>query len=80
MMEPTLNKLFNSYDYYIQPNKTYIKIGRELEYYSYDSDTCYAVVPLIDKSATYKSKIPHVDAIDFFKIHLENNKKYLYNI
>jgi hypothetical protein len=77
MMESALNKLFNNYHYFKQSNNTYYKIGRELEYYSYDSNSCIAKVPIINQNTTYKVKISHNNVIHFFTTHLENNKKYL---
>lgn len=81
-MDAVLTQLMNSYNYYKQSNNTYIQPGRELEYYSYNSDTHKVVVPLIDKQTTYYTTI-HPDTkkvVDFFTMHLENNKKYLHNI
>jgi len=81
-MDAVLTQLMNSYNYYKQSNNTYIQSGRELEYYSYNSHTHKAVVPLIDKQTTYCTTIPPdtKKIIDFFTMHLENNKKYLHNI
>ena len=81
-MEAMLTQLMNTYDYYKQHNNTYIKKGRELEYYSYNPDTQQAVIPLIEKQTTYCTTIPcdTKKIIDFFTLHLENNKKYLHNI
>lgn len=81
-MDTLLTRLMMSYNYYKQPNNTYIHPGRELEYYSYNPGTYRAVVPLIDKQTTYCTTIPPdtTKIIDFFTMHLENNKKYLLNI
>jgi hypothetical protein len=81
-MDTTLTQLMNSYKYYKQPNNTYIHPGRELEYYSYNLRTYKAVVPIIDKQTTYCTTIPPdtKKLVDFFTLHLENNKKYLHNI
>ena len=81
-MDTTLTQLMSSYNYYKQSNNTYIQPGRELEYYSYDPNTYQAVVPLIDKQTTYCTRIPPdtKKLVEFFTLHLENNKKYLHNI
>jgi len=79
-MEHTLEELFASYDYHQNVKHQYTKSGRELEYYSYNSETNQVAVPLINKEATYVARIQRNKVINFLTMHLENNKKYLYNI
>lgn len=75
-----INTIFNNYDYFKQLNNIYIKKGRDLEYYSYDAITEYATVPIINKTTIYKVKISKTKIIEYFRMHLENNKKYIHNI
>ena len=77
-LDHTLEQLFESYDYYKNVKNQYVKLGRELEYYSYHPHTNKVVVPLINQETTYVAKIPDDKVVNFLIMHLENNEKYLY--